>query len=338
MVEIPQFFEKILKPREKKEEPKVEERDAELEKAISKEQEEAKERFGVLIGLVNERYEGPESTLAEDEVERFKEHNSEILNLCVERGMEKGLSEQELRTLEVAATLHDLNKADKPASEVADIPNHVLAAHGEMAADEVPDIIVQHPEVLESILGPDYSEEESDSVVANLQEAIRAHMGPHPGFMDFILAGVNKGLREKGMAEIEHPYPEKGNKVAETLLAADMHSLAGRKGREKVLAIRSSKEKGKDFFRKQDEKLSAEYGTYGIDLTVGEAALLSGFDSADQARDMFNSEDADWVNRTIEASKKGDYDYEGKEINYQDAVAKRETYEIVTKKREIEAM
>ena len=211
-----------------------------------------------------------------------------------------------------------------PSEKITDIPNYVLASHGEMGAQEVKSIIGQHPEILSKILGEEYNQKEADETIITIENAIRCHMGPNPGFIEKILESVNKVLKRRGESEIKYPYPEKGDVVAETLLAADMCSLAGRKGREKVLAIRSNV----PFFKEQDEILSKEYEKFGLDLSPGEAALLSGFDSAEQSRDMLKDlADREWVNKAIEASKEKDYLYEGKKVNYAQASVKREEFE-----------
>lgn len=291
-----------------------------------REVEAAEKRFAMLIDLVNKRYENPDSTLAEtpEQLESFKEHNKQILEFCVQRGNGKNLSETQLKTLETAAILHDLAKGDKPPKEAGDIKNYILAAHGEIAAGELKNIIKEHPEILIEILGNNYNKKEGKQAIITIKNAIKSHMGPHPGFMTMILENVNKTLKEKGLDEIEHPYPPEGDAVSETLLAADMGSLASRKGREKVLAIRSAV----PFFKKQDENLCKEYQELGIDLAQGEAALLSGFDSAKQAKDMLRDEgDKKWANELIEESKKEDYLYEGEKINYDEAIVKRERFE-----------
>jgi len=290
---------------------------------IEKEFQEAKENFAGPINLVKKRYEDPNSALkSPEQLEAFEKHNEEVLELCIKRGVEKGLSEKELKILEVSAILHDLNKADKPEKPIDAIPNYTLAAHGEMAASEIKNILNDYPEVLNKILGENYSEEEKEETTSIIKNAIRSHMGPHPGFMDGILEIANKHLKKMGKDEIKHPYPD--NKIAETLLAVDMASLAGSNGRKKVLAIRSAY----PFFKKQDEDLCNDYKELKIDLTPGEAALLSGFDSADQARDMLKEqEDKEWVNQIIEDSKNSDYFYEGEKLNYQTTIAKRKEFQ-----------
>jgi len=308
------------------------------EMEIDKERKEARENFSSLISLVNERYQGPESALSPEEQKCFARHNEDILNLCVERGIQKGLDKKDLKILEVATVLHDLNKADKPSAEFKDVPNYVLVNHGEMAAGEVKNILATHPEILTNILGAESSEEDKNAVISKMETAIRCHMGPHPGFMDGVLANANKKLEEKGLAQVGHPRPPEGDAVAETLLAADMCSLASVGGREKVLAIRSAV----PFFRGQDVDLSEKYKVFGkytgnkMDLTPGEAALLSAFDSATQARDMLGSQsDRDWVDLRIKESMEKEYTYidrgpSGEEIKretvkYGEAIQKRES-------------
>ncbi len=326
--------EEVLEGKEEGKEEAVSElseEEREEQERIEQEFEQAQERLGGLIGLVDERYEAPDSSLAKnpEQLEQYKLHNDDILKLCVERGLQKGLSPEQLRTLETAAVLHDLTKGDQPPEEMADIPNYVLAAHGEMAAGEVEDILEGHPEILTGILGEEYSQEQAEETIALIQQAIKSHMGPNPGFMANVLKGVNEKLAEKRLDEkelllVEHPYPEKGEPIAETLLAADMRSLAGRKGREKVLATHEAS----PFFRNQDVKVCGEYRKMGIDLGFGEAALLSGFTSAQEAVEMMhNEDDREWVGEAFEASKQGEYVFEGETVVYSQAMAKKQEFE-----------
>lgn len=296
-----------------------------FQETINQEFIKASEKYGNLINLVDSRYQSPESTLANspEQLKSFKEHNDQVLKLCIQRGLEKGLSQQEIDQLEIAAILHDIAKADKPLGNKAKIDNYILAAHGEIAAEQLPDILNNQPEILTKLLGDNYSAEDYLLVLNKIQDALRCHMGPHPGFMDFILTNVNKQLAELGQPLIEHKRPKNGDKVAEILLAADMYSLADRQGREKILAIRLAV----PFFQQQDSILCAEYNKLGINLTMGEAALLSGFDSADQAKyTVQDNDDQAWIDQAIEKSKNGDYKYGDEVINYQQAIAKRTNY------------
>ncbi|PIW75780.1 MAG: hypothetical protein CO002_00160 [Candidatus Portnoybacteria bacterium CG_4_8_14_3_um_filter_44_10] len=313
-----------MEPRQKESAP------MKKEQFVENEKKEARENFGALLDLVFKRYETPDSTIANspEQIKTFKAHVEEVLNLCVERGIEKSLATKELKTLEVVAILHDLTKADRPDSDMKDIPNYMLAAHGELGAQEIIRILGEHPKVLEKILNTGYSPQEADKTTKLISSAIRAHMGPHPGFMTFVLGGVNAKLKEKSLPELQHPRPLEGEAISETLLAADMRSLAGRKGREKVLAIRSAVPN----FKREDEELCAEYKKHGINLVSGEAALLSAFASAEQARDMLrNEDDRLWIDTAIEASKEENYFYEDQSVNYAATTAKKEKFEKASK-------
>lgn len=303
------------------------------ENKIETEFDEAKTRFSPLIELVNQRYEAKDSTIANkpEQLETFKAHNNDILKMCVELGLKKDFTDKELQTLEVSAILHDGTKADLPEEGAQNIPNYALAVHGEKMAGEVDDILNENPNILKEILGENYDPKEGEATAENIKTAIRCHMGPHPGFMTGILSGVNAKIKESnsGLQEIEHPYPPEGDKIAETLLAADMASLADSGGRKKIMAIRADV----PFFTDQDQKLVNSYKNKGIDLLMGEAALLSGFDSAEQARDMIkNEEDKEWINQKIEESKKQSYAYKNKGlkidqlVNYSSAQGKREKF------------
>ncbi len=196
----------------------------EKEQLVENEKKEARENFGALLDLVFKRYESPNPFMAKDpeQIRVLKEHVIDVIDLCIERRVEKGLDDKQLKMLEVAAILHDLTKLDQPSSEVIDIPNYMLAAHGELSAGKAGRIMEQSPEVVETILGKNYSAEEKTQTINVVVDAIKRHMGPHPGFMTFILEKVNAQLREKGKSELKHPHPADGEVVSETLLAADM--------------------------------------------------------------------------------------------------------------------
>src|SRR4030066_1053222 len=94
----------------------------------------AKANFAELIDLVNERYEAKDSTLkgTEELINGYKQHNEEILRLATERGLHKGLANDELRILQAAAILHDGFKAEKPPEEFASIKKYNLVIHNEL--------------------------------------------------------------------------------------------------------------------------------------------------------------------------------------------------------------
>jgi hypothetical protein len=265
--------------------------------AVVLEQKEANDRFKELIDKVSDRYR-ENGSMSEKMLGEFIVHNVEVLESAVELGLRKGFTEEELRRLEVSAVLHDMTKADAVPEHFKDIPNYALAIHGEAAGEESLDILT------DEYLASKGFEGDFEEIRQEVSRAIREHMGPHPGFMDGILAGVNSRLRESGEPEITHPKAE--GRISEALLAVDMRSLAGEKGRKKVMAIRA----GVPVFRAIDQKTVEAYKAVGVDFTLGEAALLSGFESAFQARDMLNDpENKEWIDEVIEASKGGEYHY-----------------------------
>ncbi len=294
----------------------------ELQEKIKQEKKEAKEKFGSLINLVSRGYEKLPEAMKKD----YILHNEEILDGAIELGMEKGFTKEELEELELSAILHDKTKAESAPEEYKDIPNYTLATHAETVAKEVPNILAD--EYLKSL----NIQGDPEKIRQEVTKAILEHMGPHPGFMDEILKGVNTELGKRGGKKIEHPSAE--GKLSEALLAADMKSLAGEKGRKKVLSIRSNVE----FFANQDKNLAEEYKKYGIDLSQGEAAFLSGFDSAEQARDMQKDEgNREWVNQSIEDSKKVEYNFPGSEktITWAEVSTKRSQYADAKKLEEV---
>jgi hypothetical protein len=261
---------------------------------IENEKLEAKEKFAEVIDFVNKRYEGSElsPSFSLEQLEAFKEHNEQVLDKCIERGIERNLDKEELAELETAAILHDLNKVDSPPNWLENIDNAMLVYHGEAASEEL-----AFNEELREILKNKFGEENFEKNILHLQNAIRSHMGPHPGFMSEALRVVNEQLKIKEVEPIEHPHSKEGDKVAEILLAVDMYSLASPKGVQKVVTVRSET----PVFKAEDEKLVAKYAQLGIDLDIAEAAVLSAFDSACAARDMIkNKEDKEWIEEAIE--------------------------------------
>jgi hypothetical protein len=227
-----------------------------------------------------------------------------------------------MKTVEISAILHDSTKADATPEKFKDIPNYTLAVHGEKASKEAEQILTDEYLSAQGFSG------DLENVRKNISAAIREHMGPHPGFMDGILDGVNEKLKEGGEKEIEHPKAQ--GKISETLLAADMASLAGEKGRKKVLSIRENVAA----FKNIDLQTVMEYKKYGINLKPGEAALLSGFESAFQARNMIeNEEDGKWIEETIRESIAGDYSFAGEKINTAEAFKKLRIFNEVRRDR-----
>lgn len=294
----------------------------ELDKDIKEEQMEARKQFEELIYLVNRRYEKLPENMRKD----YLIHNEEILDSAIELGIKKGFSPEELKILEMAAIWHDADKADAVPEKYKDVPQYALVVHGEKAADEIPDILTDG--LLEE---SGFEKDDFEMVREEVANAIRQHMGPHPGFMDGMLKGANAKLRELGEKEIKHPKAQ--GKISEALLSADMRALAGTAGRKKVLSIRASV----PFFKNQDKQLSEEYSGYDIKLSSCEAALLSGFDSAFQARDMIEDEkNREWVDEAIEDSMREEYesmDGNGDKMTWSEVSMKRADFESRKKDR-----
>lgn len=298
---------------------------AEISEKIQVEQENAREDFGELIDSVSERY----ADMAPDMKKAFIEHNGDILDSVIELGVKKGLSQKDIKLTEIAAIIHDMTKAEPNKH---DIPNYTLANHGESAATEVDSVVTN--QMLEKA-GIDVSDPNAVQDAKNtISGAVREHMGPHPGFMDGILAMTNAAIEAKNkeliaagkdpVPLIKHPQSE--GSVSETMLAADMGSLASQAGREKVMAIRSNV----PFFDQQDQSTVSLYKKYGIDLKQGEAALLSGFDSAADAHDMLpDTSDRERTMSLIDESKLKTYKFnnptskEKEQVTWQEATQKR---------------
>jgi hypothetical protein len=286
----------------------------EFAEKVAREKQEAKELFQDLIDAVNKRYENLPEKMRED----FIAHNEELLGSVIELGIEKGFDAKELKALEMAAIWHDAAKADAVGEEFKDVPNYALIIHGEKAANEVSLVLTG-----ELLAKNGFAEDEFEQVRKTVSDAILQHMGPHPGFMTAMLEGANKKLREMGKPEIVHPKAE--GKISEALLAADMRSLAGEKGRKKILTIRASVPK----FIDDDIVTSDEYRSAGINLSPAEAALLSGFDSAENAVNMISDgENKAWIAKAFEESKTAVYvSVDGKqEMTWSDINTKRNVF------------
>lgn len=292
-------------------------------KKIEQEMSEAEERFGKLIEEVSKRYENLPDNIKEDLI--F--HNREILGNVIEYGIRRGFSEEELKRLELSAILHDRDKAGSVPEKYKDIKNYILVMHAKVAAENVPEILTDER------LKEFQIEGDPEKIRQEVARAILEHMGPRPGFMTDILKKFNEDMKKIGENGIR--YPEANGKISEALLAADMKSLAGEGGRKKVLKFRA----GDEFFIQQDLNLVEEYKKYEIDLSQGEAALISGFESAFQARDMQKSKSNwDWINADIEKSKKVEYAFLGSEklMLWEDVFEKMKHYEEKRRIKEIE--
>ena len=260
------------------------ESEKELQIRVAAEQKEVEEVFKDLIEMISKRYESMPEKMRED----YVIHNKEILHNVIELGMRKGFSPEELKESEVAAILHDMTKGDAAPEKFKNIKFYSLAIHGEKAAEESKEILTDEYLSQHGFLSG------FENIRENISASIREHMGPHPGFMSDTLEGVNKNLREMNEKEIEHP--EAQGKMSETLLAADMAALASEKGRKKILTIREIDPS----CIKNDLDTITEYKKVGIDLKQGEAALISGFESAFQAKNMIKSEqDRKWIEKII---------------------------------------
>lgn len=302
---------------------KQERKEENILKKIEQEMSEAEERFGKLIEEVSKRYKNLPNNIKEDLIL----HNRQILGDIIEYGIRRGFTEKELKISELGAILHDMDKADSVPEKYKDIQNYTLVMHAKVAAEKVPEILTD--ECLEEFqIGDD-----PENIRQEVAKAILEHMGPRPGFMADILRKFNEDMKKIGEDGIE--YPEAKGKISEALLAADMKSLAGESGRKKVLKFRA----GDKFFIQQDLNLVAEYEKYKIDLSQGEAALISGFESAFQARDMQKDKRSwDWIDADIEKSKKAEYTFLGSEklMLWEDVFEKMKHYEEKRRIKEIE--
>lgn len=308
------------------EEVEVPELTQEQKETIEVENKWVKENFQELIDEVNEHY-SENTELSEAQKESFKKHNEQILELCIERGVVKGLSEAERAVLYFAAIRHDSTKGDKAPQDKEGIANYILAIHGETAAKEAKEFFEdkKSEEYLDKILSREQGRGKypKEKIVTIIENAIRRHMGPHREdesqelfFMDKVLNGGDgiKGVNEQlpRNERIEHPRPE--TKIDKILFAVDMRSLASPQGTQKLLDIRAAV----PIFRRQDQGICAAYERkYGRpDLAVEETAFHSAFESAEQARDSIDfAEDPDdwvWINQAVEEIKKGEYRYVAK--------------------------
>lgn len=292
----------------------------EFQARFEQEKREMQERFGDLIGLVNQRYES--KNFSEKELADYKQHNQDILDYAIEMGMRKEFSQEELKILSISAILHDLTKLDSTPPKLKNIKNYALVAHGQTAAAESGKILSD--QFLKEHGFDNSSPEDLERVREHVSQAIAQHMGPHPGFMTNILKGVNKALKKEGHSIIEHP-PAQG-KISETLLAADMRSLVSVNGRKKIMSIRAHN----NFFYSLDKQTTERYQDLGVELRQGEAALLSGFESAKQAIAMIkNPQDKMLLEKIFWESQKKEYKFgeDSELVNFNSAKQKEEDFQ-----------
>lgn len=279
---------------------------------VEKKKKEMIEKFGELIEFVDNRYENSNIAKNEEQLGEFKKHNRQILELVIEEGTKRGISDEEMEILVVSAILHDLCKGDLAPEWAKGIDNFMVVYHGEAVAQEI-----ENSEELQAIIREKLGDENFDENIKKLQTAFRSHMGPGVnadslgkdeneiedskiGFMAKMRRGINAKLRERGIEEMKHPLPEKGDDISEILLAADMFSLASPSGAQKVLKIRSLVPN----FKKEDQNLCSDYKKEGIELSLGEAALISAFNSGNSARDMFEDKnDQKWIQKAIDQTE-----------------------------------
>ena len=293
-----------------------EKKDIPERKTIENEKKELIKEFRELMDFVDGRYE--KSTIAENEkqLKEFKKHNKQVVDLVIEEGFRRNLSVEKIKLLIIGAILHDLCKGDEAPDWAKGIDNFMLVYHGEAAAQE----IEKNKELLE-IIQRKIGNKDFDENIKNLQRAFRSHMGPGAsvnlfkknsnndpeiGFMGEQLNRVNVELENRGIEKIEHPLPKEGDFVSEILLGADMYSLASPSGAQKILEIRSLV----PAFQKEDQFLCEQYSAFGIDLSLGEAALISAMNSGKSARNMFRKrEDRKWLQEAIDKTESSFFEY-----------------------------
>ena len=271
---------------------------------IENEKKRANEKLADLILFVNERCKkkNPTSLNYSKEQNLLVEHSKQVLEKCIEQGIKKDLAKRSLLKLEIAAILQDLNKNESSPKWAEGIENFMLVYAGEAVAEEL-----ATNKKLRKILKKNLGEENFNEDINHLQQIIKSHTGPNPGFMNDALRVVNARLRERGIDLIVHPLLEEGDQVAEILLVVNVYLFASSIGIQETINVRNRT----PFLQKQDENLSAEYEQLGVGLSFAEAALIKTLDSVYEARDMIREEeDIDWIQSAIEKAKQAYYEYE----------------------------
>lgn len=255
----------------------------------------------------------------EKEVASLKDHYKDVLKYCIKIGLEIHLPEEDIKKVFLAGIFHDATKLDSVPDNIPESVKNIynLVNHGNDSANYLAQILEKDPGFLNKISSK-YTQKDSKRVIEELKDIIKNHMGPHPGFMTMMLDFANKSLVGGGFEPIVHNYPETANE--EAFLTADMSSLADANGRQKILNLRKN---GANFI-KQDEGVCADYAKYGINLSLGEAAMLSAHQSALEAVDMIRHVGLKKsLESLVEESKSGAYKYGDDIINYREVLNKK---------------
>jgi hypothetical protein len=287
--------------------------------------ERLSEEVRVVYESVDKRYDSSELALNPERLTKYKEHFREVTEMAVEYAERIELPEGEVALLAVAAGLHDLTKGDTPPPDIPDSVKHIywLVAHGETAAAEVGQYLDANPSVQDFLktANPGLGD---FAIKERIEMAIRSHMGPNPGFMEGVLNYVNGELGED--SRISHPYPEEGDRVAEILLAADMKSLAGPQGVEKVIGdIMADKKEGG--WREEAQLEAEKANELGYDFTTAQMAFLSAYDSGVNAFTMIkNDEDKEWVGEALDETENHIFVIEGEKVDAREVIERWNKY------------
>ncbi len=297
-----------------------------LEQRIAREKKEVEIVYEPLFDIVDKRYDeyikSPELNAS------FKAHYRTVVHYAIERGRQDGLSEEDQGALVVAAILHDLTKGDPPPDEAKNIAWYTAVTHGQTGVIEARKALSgttnqEVQSIFENILGDSYTLEDRNRVIDKVANAIINHMGPNPGFMGAKREEVRAEIEARGLKYllplVVHPYPN--DRISEILLAADMRSLAGDDGINKVLMIRYVQKEP----RKEDIDAAKESRRKGPGevFDTAEVAFMSAIGSAEAAMAMIANEgDRHWVAEVFYKAIKKDYYYLGrtKPLNYYDVM------------------
>jgi hypothetical protein len=205
--------------------------------------------FDKLRAFVSNRY--AQSGQPPDVVAALDQHNDRVLRHVDEIAAGEGIDAGEHELLRTIAVLHDVAKADTHLMLHADVGSDIAGA-----------------QLRE--LGKD------DAFIAEVQRAIRCHMGPFP----FIDEEAEKYAERTG-DHLHFPRPESA--VEKLFYDADMLALIDIEGIEKVVVLRETTPE----FIAEDQRTSAEEG-----ITARAAAYRSALQSVQRAADTLFSDTA----------------------------------------------